>query len=388
MALRVLVSAGEASGDLYASALVGRLRELHPGAEFFGCAGPRMRSLGVESVVRSESLSVVGLVEVVRHIPRIYGEFRKLVRAARDRKPHVALLTDSPDFHLRLARKLHRAGIPVIYLIAPQVWAWRRGRVTILEETVQRLLCIFPFEEQFFREHGVAATYIGHPLARLVRPSMTRSEFFQRNGIPEGRRPLVALLPGSRVGEVKRHIPAVADAVARIRKTRPDCSFVCGAPPGFSSFIEVSSFWELFHRESIQVVEGITWDLLAHADVALTASGTVTVEAALLGTPMATFYRVSPLSWMLGRWLVRVPFLSMVNLIAGRAIVPELIQDDLTGDRLAGEALRLLNDGEASARMRSDLREVREMLETSEDPMDRAAREIETVLDKELVNAG
>jgi lipid-A-disaccharide synthase len=346
-----------------------------------------MRKLGVEPAVRSESLSVVGLVEVLQHIPRIYGEFRKLVRLGRERKPHVALLTDSPDFHLRLAPKLHRAGIPVIYLIAPQVWAWRRGRVRILKETVRRLLCIFPFEEQFFREHGVAATYIGHPLARMVRPSMTKSEFLERNGIPEGR-PLVAVLPGSRAGEVKRHIPAVADAVARIREARPDCTFVAGAPPGFSSLIQVSSFWERFRCESIQVVEGFTWDLLAHADVALAASGTVTIEAALLGTPMATFYRVSPLSWMLGRWLVRVPFLSMANLVAGRKVVPELIQDDLTGDRLAQEALGLLNDPDASARMRSELRKVREILESSEDPMDRAAREIETVLDKELVNAG
>lgn len=345
-----------------------------------------MRAAGVEPVVRSESLSVVGLVEVLEHLPRIYGEFRKLVKAARDRRPDIAILTDSPDFHLRLAPKLHQSRVPVVYLVAPQLWAWRESRVKILRETVQRLLCIFPFEERFFCDRGVVATYIGHPLARMARPTMTKAEFFQRNRLnPE--RPLAAVLPGSRPGEISRHIPPVAEGVAQIRKSRPDCQFVCGSPPGFSAAVNNgSSFWERFGRESIQIVEGLTWDLLAHADIALTASGTVTIEAAVLGTPMVAFYRVSPLSWKLGRRLVKVPFLSMVNLVAGRGVVPELIQDDLEPGRLAAEGLRLLNDPKASAQMRADLKEVRDMLSAGEDPMDSAARVIETVLDKDTVN--
>jgi lipid-A-disaccharide synthase len=344
-----------------------------------------MRSAGVEAVVDSESLAVVGLVEVLSHLPRIYGEFRKLVRAADERRPDLAILADSPDFHLRVARKLHKKGIPVIYLIAPQAWAWRRGRVRTLKETVRHLLCIFPFEESFFREYGVEATYIGHPLARMVRPSMSKPEFLARHGIPADR-PLVALLPGSRVGEVRRHLEPVAAAVEKIRAQRPDCVFVAGAPPGFARFGCNEYFWERFSRQSIQIVEGSTWDLIAHADLALAASGTVTIEAALLGTPMVTFYRVSPLSWALGRWLVRVPFLSMVNLVAGGGIVPELIQDDLKPERLAAEALQLLNDGASRERMCRDLNMVRERLSHSEDPMAAAAKVIERVLDKETVN--
>ncbi len=344
-----------------------------------------MRAAGVDPVVCSESLSVVGLMEVLHHIPRIYREFRKLIRAARERKPDVAILTDSPDFHLRVARKLHRAGIPVIYFVAPQAWAWRQGRVRQMRETLRHLLCIFPFEEQFFREHGVEATYIGHPLARIVRPSMTREEFLREHGIAAGR-PIVALLPGSRTGEVARHIEPLAEAVKLVRESRPDCVFVAGTPPGFSRFVNDSSFWERFRRESIQILEGCSWDLLAQAEVALAASGTVTIEAALLGTPMVTFYRVSQLSWILGRWLVRVPFFSMVNLVAQREIVPELIQSDMQPARLAAEVTRLLNDEPARRRMRSELASVRDLLTAPEPPVDRAVRVIETILDKETVN--
>lgn len=349
-----------------------------------------MRAAGVEAIIQSESLSVVGLVEVLHHIPRIYGEFRRLIRAARDRRPDVAILTDSPDFHLRVAAKLHAAGIPIVYLVAPQVWAWRPGRIRILKETIRHLLCIFPFEEAFFKDHGVTATYIGHPLARLVRPSMTKREFFKLHDIPEDR-PVVALLPGSRAGEIQRHLDPLAQTVEEMRRSRPDCVFITGTPPGFSRVVgnqpkEASSFWERFRRLSIKIIEGSTWDLLASADVALAASGTVTIEAALLGTPMVTFYRVSGLSWMLGRWLVRAPFLSMVNLVAGRAVVPELIQGDMQPERLATEALRLLNDVNARQAIRSDLESVRAALTASQDPMERAAQVVEMVLEKETVN--
>ncbi len=343
-----------------------------------------MRAEGVEPIIESETLSVVGLVEVLAHIPRIYVGFRKLIRAARERRPDIAILTDSPDFHLRVAPKLHRAGIPVIYLVAPQVWAWRPGRIRILKETIRHLLCIFPFEEKFFQEHGVPATYIGHPLARMVRPSMTKSEFLQRLGISSDG-PLIALLPGSRPGEIARHMDSLTRAVRLIRQLRPDCTFVTGTPPGLSKSVRAPSFSERFQRESIQIIEGYTWDLLAHADLALAASGTVTVEAALLGTPMVTFYRVSPVSWMIGRWLVRAPFLSMVNLVAGREVVPELIQGRMQPERLAAEALRALEPAVASGQ-RTHLREVRSILSVAEHPMDRAASVISKVLDKENVN--
>jgi lipid-A-disaccharide synthase len=365
----VLVSAGEASGDLYAAELVRAISRLRPGLEFFGCAGERMEAAGVEPVVHASSLGVVGLVEVVSHIPRIYGEFRKLINAGRHRKPSVAILTDSPDFNLRVARKLKAAGIPVVYLVAPQVWAWRQGRVREMRHLIDHLLCIFPFEEKWFRERGVQATYIGHPLTRLVRTTVSRAEFFSKHNLDPGR-PMVALLPGSRVGEVTRHLTAVTEAARLLLPVQ--C--ILAAPARFTERAGASFFRERISGSSIQILEGETSDALAHADVAIAASGTVTVEAAVLGTPMVTFYRVSPLSWTLGRRLVRVPFLTMVNLIAGRKIVPELMQDEATGERLAAEAKVLLMDSVARNTMKRDLESVADALRTEEHPMEHAAR--------------
>ena len=290
------------------------------------------------------SLAVVGLVEVVAHIPRIYGEYRKLLAAAATARPDLAILTDSPDFHLRVARKLHRQGIPVVYLVAPQAWAWRKGRVREMRRTLHRLLCIFPFEEEFFTRHGVPTTYIGHPLAGLVRPALTRDEFFRKHRLA-AERPLVTVLPGSRRGEAARHLPALLDAVERIyREQAVNVVLPASATTG------AAFFPERLGRSPIQVIEGESWDAMAHADLALAASGTVTVEAALLGTPMVTFYKVTPLSWLAGKFLVDVPFYSMVNLIAGRAVVPELMQGQMTGENLAREALRLLTDERAARR--------------------------------------
>jgi lipid-A-disaccharide synthase len=378
--MRVLISAGEASGDLYASRVVEALRLRRPDAEFFGCAGPRMQAAGVRPIIDSRSIAVVGLVEVVSHIPRIWKEFQKLTRAMMSERPDVAVLTDAPDFHLRLAKRLRRHGVPVVYLIAPQAWAWRQGRVRTMRATIDRLLCIFPFEEEFFREHGVETTYIGHPLAHMVRASLTRAEFCKKFGLPEERR-IIALLPGSRHGEVARHMPILLDAVERIAARHP-ATFVLALPPGFRETkpgADRSSFWERARRSSIQVIEGSTWDTLAHSELAVAASGTVTIEAALLGVPMVTFYRVNALSWILGRWLVRAPFLSMVNLIAGRRVVPELIQSGMTAGRIAGEAEKLLDSEAARSSMRVDLAEVAAKLASGRDPMEIAAEKIEKV---------
>ncbi len=213
----ILVSAGEASGDRYAALLVDELRRRHTQAQFFGCAGARLREAGVEAVVRGESLSVVGLVEVLHHIPRIYKEFRKLIHAARQRKPQLAILTDSPDFHFRVAANLRKQGIPVVYLVAPQVWAWRQGRTKVMRRIIDRLLCIFPFEEEFFRARGVAAVYIGHPLAGRVRPTLSKPDFFRKHSLPPDR-PLIAILPGSRQGEAARHLPVLMEVARRIHQ--------------------------------------------------------------------------------------------------------------------------------------------------------------------------
>jgi lipid-A-disaccharide synthase len=380
VASKILISAGEASGDLYASALVETLRRRRPDLDFFGCAGPRMQAAGVRPVVDAHSLAVVGLVEVLSHIPRIYGEFRKLLNAARIERPDVAILTDSPDFNLRVARRLKKLGIPVLYLVAPQVWAWRKGRLPLMRRVIDRLICIFPFEPDFFARHGIDATYIGHPLTRLLKPSAGRAELRRRFEIPQDK-PLVVLLPGSRTGEAARHLPFLLEAVNRIRSAAAiEPCFILAIPPG--TIPEASNFRERISSASIQLLEGKTWEALVSADVALAASGTVTIEACLLGTPMVTFYRVNNLSWWMGQALVRVPFYSMVNLVAGRRIVPELIQDRMTPENLANETLLLLQNENMRENMRRDFAEVARKLSGPEhssqhDPMELAASLVE-----------
>lgn len=371
----IFISAGESSGDLYASRLVESLTLRHPTLTFSGCAGPRMRLAGVEPVVRSESLSVVGLVEVVHHIPRIYCQFRRLVRFAAQRRPAAAILVDSPDFHLRLAKKLKRLGIPVLFVVAPQAWAWRRGRARQLRRYVEHLYCIFPFEEPFFRKFGVKATYVGHPLATTVHCSLSREDFFRKHSI-DASRPVVVVLPGSRRGEIARHLPVLMNAVKLLGADR--ATYVVAAPFGFSSsnpFFFHDRTWTSGAGAPVQlkVIEGETWDAIGHADVALAASGTVTIEAALLGTPMVTFYRVTGTSWLLGKLLVDVPFYSMVNLVAGRRVVAELIQHEMTPEGIAREASRLLDDPLERQRMRAELGEVAAALGGGKDAIERTA---------------
>ncbi len=369
--MQFLVSAGETSGDLYASGVVSHLSNLCPPAEFYGCTGPRLKAAGVRTIVDSASLAVVGLAEVVGHLPRIYGEFRKLIHFAEQHRPDAAILTDSPDFHLRLARHLKRLKVPVFYLVAPQVWAWRQGRVKSIRELVDKLFCLFPFEEAWFRERGVDATYIGHPLARMARAKLSRDEFFDRHRLAKDSQ-MLTLLPGSRVGEARRHLPILLETVAALRQ-RFALSAVLATPQGFRAESAFSTFRERMQALSIKVVENETWDCIAHADLALAASGTVTIEAAVLGTPMVTFYKVNPLSWYGGRHLVKVPFLSMVNLIAQRQIVPELIQHDMTPAKMTSAAVELLSSPVRLERMRADLAGVRHSLTAEGDPLRRAA---------------
>lgn len=336
-----------------------------------------MRAAGVDPVIRTEDLSVVGLVEVIAHLPRIWRKFQELVEAARERRPDIAILTDSPDFHFRVAKKLKKQGVPVVYLVAPQVWAWRQGRVKTMRRIIDRLLCIFPFEEAFFRKHRVPVTYIGHPLAGRIEARVSREEFFRKHNIPLDR-PLIAVLPGSRRSEALRHLPALKEAAAILSVGRK-LSFILPASPVCGA----SFFGTPLAGSPIQAIEGDAWEALAYCDVALAASGTVTVEAALLGAPMVTYYRVTDVSWKLGKILVKVPFYSMVNLIAERRVVPELMQSKMTGERIAAETLRLLDNAEERGRMKAGLAEVAEKLTAGKpgDVMLRAAVEVERLLE-------
>jgi lipid-A-disaccharide synthase len=256
------------------------------------------------------------------------------------------------------------------------VWAWRQGRVKIIRKLVDKLFCLFPFEEPWFRQHGVNATYIGHPLAAIVRISESKDDFFKRHGLPSDKK-MVVLLPGSRAGEASRHMPIVLDAVALLQKNL-DISVVLATPKGFQQRGIFEKFRERIQMLSIKVIENETWNSIGHADVALAASGTVTMEAAILETPMVTFYKVTALSWFAGRWLVKVPFLSMVNLIANRRIVPEFIQSEMTAENIANSAALLVKDAAEAGKMRSELRQVRLSLTRDGNPFDLAAQ---TILD-------
>jgi lipid-A-disaccharide synthase len=366
---------------MYAAGVVSHLKARYPAGEFYGCAGPRLRAEGVTPVIDSARLAVVGLAEVVIHLPRIYGEYRKLIHFAERHRTRAALLTDSPDFHLRVARHLKRMDVPVFYLVAPQVWAWRQGRVKTIAQLVDKLFCLFPFEENWFRERGVDATYIGHPLASTVRIQSSRDDFFVRHDLPKDKRMLV-LLPGSRSGEARRHLPVLLQTVAELRRNF-SLSITLAIPKGFYSRASLANFREPMDALSIKVIENETWDAIGHADVALAASGTVTVEAAILGTPMVTFYKVTPLTWWAGRRLVKVPYLSMVNLIAEREIIPELIQHDMTPQRLAASVSELLKNEKRRWQMKDDLSALRKVLKSEGDPFLQAANVITGSLEEQ-----
>jgi lipid-A-disaccharide synthase len=297
-----------------------------------------------------------------------------LSREARRRKPALAILTDFPGFHLRLARKLKSQGVPSVYFICPQFWAWRPWRANVVRRRFVRGLCIFPFEQEWYRSRGVAADFIGHPLVGEVGPTRTREQFAADHGLDPAR-PIVAILPGSRPGEFRQHLPRILPACASVGPSR-GAQFVLALAPGISA-AEIAPY--LRSGPTVKVIEGATYDAVAAADLAIVSSGTATVETALLGTPMIVVYRVAPFTAAIARRLVRTPMFAMVNLIAGRRVVPELIQDDLTPERLSMETARLLDSPAERDRMREDLAEVRAKL-GAPGAIDRAADIIAAML--------
>ncbi|MGH9746880.1 MAG: lipid-A-disaccharide synthase [Candidatus Acidiferrales bacterium] len=356
----ILISAGEASSDMYAARLAAALRA-RTGAHIFGMGGPRMAETGVEVIVDYHRVAVVGISEVLHKIPTVIGVQRSLAREAARRRASLAILVDSPGTHLGVARRLKQSGIRTGYFIGPQVWAWRAGRVETIKRLVERIVVIFPFEEKIYRDAGVPVNFVGHPLVDVVRASATREEFASRHGL-DPRRPIVTLLPGSRRNEIAQHYPRIMEACERLAREAPAggaIQFVLAAAPSLGH--------ELFAQHarsdvSVTRVEGATYDALAAADCAIVASGTATVEAALLGTPMVVVYRVSPASAFVLRRMVRSPFIAMVNLIAGRRAVPELIQDQFTPAAVEREVRTLLDSEPAREEMKAGLADVRAKL--------------------------
>src|ERR1700722_11309216 len=353
----LLLSAGEASGDMYAAQLAAELKK-RIDVNIFGMGGPQMRAAGVEVVTDYSEVAVLGITEIISHLPSLVRAMRRLVSEARKRKPTLAVLTDFPGFHLRLSRKLKPLGIKNVYFVCPQFWAWRPWRVRIVRRRFAKALCIFPFEKDFYGNAGVPTEFIGHPLVGMVSATLTRAEFAQKHGL--AARPIVALLPGSRLGEIGRHLPTMLAACAELQKTKREIAFVIAVAPD----VELSQIHRLVSMSGVcaVVVQDETYDALAAADAALVCSGTATIEAALLDVPMAVVYRVTPVTAALAKPLVRTKFFSMVNLIAGRAVVRELIQDDFTPQACAQEVARLLGSAEARQELRQGLAEVREKL--------------------------
>ncbi len=386
--MRILISAGEASGEMYGAQLMEALRRrvaipAHVGTglspaqlgqsvvstqagqlEFFGAGGERMRAAGCEIVVDAKDLAVVGITEVISHLPKILGLYRKLVRSADEKRPALAVVIDAPAFNWRVARQMRKRGIPVVYYVCPQFWAWRQGRVKLLRKYVNKALVIFPFEETFYRDRGVDATFVGHPLADLPPPAITREVYAAENQI-DATKPWITLMPGSRRKEVGMNLPTILDAADRmekdcLEKDRREKDRLGG---GYEFLLPVARtldaafLKELMERRQAASLRGnihLVPDALPalfHSRAGIVASGTATVEAALMGTPFVMVYRLSRLTYALGRPRVKVPYFAMVNLIAGEEVVPELVQHKFTAENVVMELNKIIPDGEPRTRM-------------------------------------
>jgi lipid-A-disaccharide synthase len=356
--MRVLISCGEPSGDLYAGALAREILSRDPSASITGFGSARLRAGGAHLVADFEGLSVTGLLEVARVLPRTYAVYRQLVAHATASRPDVFVAVDFPDFNFRLAHAMRRLNVPVVYYISPQLWAWRPGRMKTMRRIADRVLVIFPFEEEIYRKAGVPVEWVGHPLFDVSPTPQPRNAFLTTLRL-DPTRPTIALLPGSRINEVRSILPGLLGAARIIHARLPPAQFVVARAPHLPG--------ELFDGVSggdlpIAIVDQATDDVLASADVALVASGTVTVQAAIRECPMVVVYRLSPLTYRLGRPFVHVDTFAMANLVAGRQVVPELVQDDFTPEAVADQAISLLQDPSRAAAMRAELRTVKSKL--------------------------
>ncbi len=358
---------------MYGAQLIEALRRRDPSLEFFGVGGERMRAAGCDTVVDAKDLAVVGISEIVSHLPKIYGLFHKLIAEADRRRPDLAVVVDSPAFNWRVARQMRKRGIPVVYYVCPQFWAWRQGRVRLLRKYVNKALVIFPFEEKFYRDREVDATFVGHPLADLSPPSTDRGAYASTYEL-DAEKTWITVMPGSRIKEVRMNLPTILDSSARLGSAY---EFLLPVAPTLDrDFLESL----IGGRDSIRLVTDAL-PALAHSRAGIIASGTATVEAAMMGTPFVMVYRVSSLTYFLGRPRVKVPHFAMVNLIAGREVVPELVQHDFTAEKVVARLRDILPDGQARDQMIEGLRSVKALLRgPNQDRLHAAERAAETVM--------
>ena len=378
----IFLSAGEASGDVYGAHLIDSLREALPEASFSGLGGQRMQEAGQQRVVRAEDVAHMGITEVIRHAPYIYSQFQKLIRHIRETKPSTAILIDFPDVNFRLARELKKLGIPVIWFVSPQLWAWKRRRLKWVQQRVTKMLCIFPFEEPFYRHRGVSAEFVGHPLAELPLPTISREDYAQLYNLSV-EKPWIALLPGSRWKEIEANLPSMVEMACRHPR---DCEYILPVASTIDRkrLADFVAGWITHYPGSdariplpyIHLVDDAR-EALHHARASIVASGTATVQAALIGNPFVVIYKVSAVTFKLAKHFIWYPIeipadvdrdgnlpIGMVNLIAGRRIVPELLQDRFNPDTLSEVLAPLLDDTPARAQQISDLTEVRSRLAT------------------------
>src|ERR1700689_2163120 len=339
---------------MYGAQLIEALHRLNTKLEFFGVGGDRMRAAGCDTVVDAKDLSVVGITEILSHLPKIYGLFQHLIKEADKRKPDLAIVIDSPAFNWRVARQMKKRGIPVVYYVAPQFWAWRQGRVRLIRNYVDKALVIFPFEEKFYRDRGVDATFVGHPLADLPKPAITRNHYATQFHLDPAKH-WITLMPGSRVKEVRMNLPTILEAAAQLG---PDYEFLLPVAPTLDRTFLQSLTGEKTTGEQRVTFVPESLPALFHSRAGSIASGTATVEAEMMPTPCVMVSRVSPLTYLLGKPRVKVPRFAMVNLIAGDEVVPELVQHDFTAEKVVAQINQILPDGLARDRMRKGRSEV------------------------------
>lgn len=373
---RILIVAGEASGDVHGARLVAALRRLAPQLSVEGMGGAQMRAAGVHLLADAGDTAVVGLTELWEKRRALRDALRRLRDHLATVRPALLICIDFPDFNLLLARTAHRLRIPVCYFISPQVWAWRRGRIRTIRRLVKKMLVLFPFEEAMYREAGVNVTFVGHPLLDALADVPRQDACRAALGLA-GSAPVLGLLPGSRQAEMRRHLPLLLQAASLLTAARPDLEVLLGLTPSLDGRAVEAAVEASGVRAT--VIQGRTSEVIRAADLLLAVSGTVTLEAAILGTPMIITYRLGALSWLLARLLVRVRFIGLPNLVANEGIVPELIQFDATPERLATTAAAILDSPERQARMRAALAEVRARLGTP-GAAERAAREVLALL--------
>ena len=356
---KILLVAGEVSGDLHGSHLVEAIQSIDPEIQFFGVGGEGLKRVGMKLLYPSQSLSVVGITEVLLKLRPILRALRGLKKSLDRERPDLIILVDFPDFNLRLAKIAHRRGIPILYYVSPQVWAWRPKRIKLIARLVKKMIVLFPFEVPLYEAAGVDVEWVGHPLLDTVRPALSKEKAFQQLGLDPKRR-TIGLLPGSRMHEVKRLLPPLLASADVLQREIPDLQFVVPLAPGIPKTI--LSPWMKNISVPVIVVEGFTYDAMNLSDLLIVASGTATLEGAILGKPMVIIYKVSLLSYWIARALIRVDHIGLVNLVAEKEIAPELIQRDVNPRRIADEAFRILRDPLLSRKMVESMGEVRQKL--------------------------